>query len=267
MGQHAVDEQNSSPALSEQLLLSIAEQLKLPLLQIARRAELSLLHGAGVVPERYGASEVLPRDSPAHFAYPDRALRDIQTTADMAVRLLDNYLFGARLALEREYRLAIEPVSVASVLYDTGQQLDAMAKLYSVDLELHIGGRFGPVMTNRAGLQSALVSLGYSLIEALPSLEGGRGRLQLAVHRCRYGIVTGLYSDAQQLSAEVLRQGRKLHGHARQPLAALTHSSGAGVFVADAILQAMDSELKVSRHHNLYGLGTVLHPNRQLQLV
>jgi hypothetical protein len=228
---------------SEQLLLSVAEQLKLPLLQIARRAELSLLEGS--------------TDS----------LHEMQTTADMAIRLLDNYLFGARLALEDKYRLEMEPVSISSVLYDTGQQLDAMAKLYGVELQLSLGGKFGPVMAHRHGLQSALVSLGYSLIEALPSLENTTLKLELAVHRCRYGIVTGLYSEVEQLTTEALRQGRKLNGHARQPLATLTHSSGAGVFVADAILQAMDSELKVSRHHNLYGLGTLLHPTMQIQLV
>src|SRR5207249_1957559 len=127
-----------SPMLSEQLLLAIAEELKLPLLQIARRSELSLLENS--------------KDG----------LAEIQTTADMAVRLLDSYLFGARLALEEDFRLKMEPVSISSVLYDTGEQLSALAKLYGVDLQLSLGGRFAPVMANRQGLQSALVSLGYS---------------------------------------------------------------------------------------------------------
>jgi hypothetical protein len=242
MRQHAV-RGHTSPALSEQLLLSIAEQLKLPLLQIARTAELSAISGSS------------------------EGLKQIETTADMALRLLDNYLFGARLALEEEYQLQMEPVTVSSVLYDAGQQLDKLAQLYGVDLELNLGGKFGPVMAHRQGLQSALVSLGYSLIEALPSLETKRLRLQLAAHRCRYGIVAGVYSDVEQLTTDALRQGRKLHGMSRQPLATLSPSSGAGVFVADAILQAMDSELTVSRHHRLYGLGTVLRPNPQIALV
>lgn len=235
--------QQRAPALSEQLLLSVAEQLKLPLLQIARQAELA-------------RSEGVQAD-----------LKAIETTADMAIRLLDNYLFGARLALEERYMLQMEPVSISSVLYDTGQQLDAMAKLYGVDLQLNIGGKFGPVMANRHGLQAAMVSLGSSLIEALSNLEAKSLHLQLAAHRCRYGIVAGMYSNVEQLTTEALRQGRKLNGHARQPLATLTHSNGAGVFVADAILQAMDAQLKVSRHHRLYGLGAVLQANPQTQLI
>jgi hypothetical protein len=233
----------SVSALSDQLLLSVAEQLKLPLLQIARSAELGQL-------QKEGAD-----------------LASIQTTADMAVQLLDSYLFGARLALESDYRLNMEPVSVSSVLYDTGQQLAAMAKLYGVELKLDVDGRFAPVLANRQGLQSALTSLGYALIEALPSLNAQKLTLSLAVHNSRYGVVAGLYSDVEQLTTEALRQGRKLHGHIRQPLATLSPSSGAGVFVADAILQAMDSQLRPTRHRNLYGLGAVLRPTPQLQLV
>jgi len=234
------DRQQAS-VLSQQLLLSVAEQLKLPLLQIARQAEIGLLTN-------------------------ESDLRTIQTTADTALRLLDNYVLGVRLALDAQ-ALTIEPVSVSAVLYDSGQELSRLAQNYGVDLELHIGGRFGTVMANRVGLQSALVSLGAALIEALPALEQPQLKLQLATHRCRYGIVAGLYSDTQQLTTDALRHGRQLMGDSRQPLTGLTHTAGAGVFVADSILKAMQLKLQVSRHHGLFGLGTVLLPNHQLQLV
>lgn len=230
-----------APILSQKLLLCVAEELKLPLLQVARSAELGLLNGKA-------------------------DLESIQSTADMALRLIDNYVLGVRLSVEQG-GLALEPVSVSSVLYDSGHELSKLARNYGVELELHIGGRYSTVMAHRQGLQSALVSLGASLIEALPALETPQLRLQLAAHRCRYGIVAGLYSGAQQLTADALRSGRRLTGTSRQPLGTVTHSAGAGVFVADAILKAMHLELKVSRHNRLYGLGTVLQPNHQIQLV
>lgn len=234
-------EDAQSPILSQQLLLSVAEELKLPLLQIARQAEHGRAHGAA-----------------------DLAL--MQSTADTALRLLDNYALGIRLALEPE-RFAPESVSVSSVLYDAGQQLGALAKSYGVALELNLAGRFGPVIAHRQGLQAALVSLGAALIEALPAQENTRLTLHLATHRSRYGIVAGLYADTRQLSREALQRGRELQRRSRQPLTGLTHTSGAGVFVADTILHAMHLSLKPSRHRNLYGLGTVLQPNHQLQLV
>lgn len=236
------EQDNQSPILSQQLLLSVAEELKLPLLQIARQAEQGRLAGQA-----------------------DLAL--IQSTADNALRLLDNYELGVRLALEPQENLAMESVSVSSVLYDTGQQLDALAKSYGVDLELSIAGRYGPVLAHRQGLQAALASLGAALIEALPAQETTQLKLHLATHRSRYGIVAGLYADTKQLSREALKQGRELQRRSRQPMMGLTHTSGAGVFVADTILHAMRLSLKPSRHHNLYGLGTVLQSNNQLHLV
>lgn len=229
--------------LPQQLLLGVAEELKLPLLQIAREAERSQLQGR---PE----------------------LATIRATADSALRLLDNYALGVRLAMDPT-ELAVESVSVSSVLYDAGQQLDSLAKQYEVSLELNIAGRYGPVLAHKQGLQAALVSLGAALIEALPARGQAEGqlKLQLATHRSRYGIVAGLYAETPLLSAEALRLGRKLQQRSRQPLLNLSHTSGAGIFVADTILQAMRLRLGSSRHHRLYGLGTVLQPSQQIQLV
>jgi hypothetical protein len=232
--------------LSQQLLMGVAEQIKLPLLQIARQTELMRLNGTAAIGD----------------------LSMIQSTADSALSLLDNYVLAVRLSLESEAQtLAIEPISVSSVLYDVGNEISRYAKGYGVNLELHIAGRYGTVMAHRAGLHAALVSLGLSLIEALPAQESPQLKLQLATHRCRYGVVAGLYSDTESLSGEALRQGRRLHGISRQPLLGLTHTAGAGVFVADSLLRAMQLELKVSRHNRLYGLGAVLQHNQQLQLV
>jgi hypothetical protein len=126
---------------------------------------------------------------------------------------------------------------------------------------------YAPVTAHREGLQSALVSLGYALIEALPASDAPQMRLELAAHRCRYGIVAGLYADVDRLTTEALRQGMNLVGDTRQPLPALSHCGGAGVFVADAILNAIGAKLKVSHHKRRSGLGAVLQSNPQMQLV
>jgi hypothetical protein len=190
----------------------------------------------------------------------------IRTMADAALQLLDSYLLGIELA-GQEGTFEVEPVSVSSVLYDAGSQLQPIAKAYDVELDLRIDGRYGPVMAHRRGLEAAFVSLGYALVEALPAMGTPQLRLQLSAHRCRWGIVAGLYCDAEQVSTQALRQGRLLYGRARQPLAEISHASGAGVFVADAILHAMQTQLTASRHHKLHGLGAVLRPSSQLQLV
>lgn len=222
--------------------------MKLPLLQIVRQAELGVLMSQG---KGDGLAQ----------------LGQVRVNADVALKLVDGYLLSMRLAAEEHESIEQESVSISSVLYDTAQQLHPIAKLYGVELELSMDGKYGPVTTHREGLQTALISLGYALIEALPATEAPQMKLQLAAHRCRYGIVAGLYADVDRLTTEALRQGRRLQGQARQPLPALSHCGGAGVFVADAILQAIGARLKVSHHHNRSGLGAVMQPNAQLQLI
>jgi hypothetical protein len=236
---------NDQPAsiLSQHLLLSLTEQLKLPLLQIARQAELDSL-------------------SPS-----DSTIPNIRVTADSALKLIDSYVLGVRLATQEAGFFESESVSISSVLYDAAAELAPLAKAYDIQIDLQLSGKYGPVTANRRGLQAALVSLGFALIEALPALETAQLRLQLSAHRCRYGIVAGLYSDAQQLTTDALRQGRQLYGRARQPLTGVAAGSAAGVFVADALLHGMRSQLTVSKHRKLYGLGAVLQPNPQMRLV
>jgi len=231
------------PLLTQQLLLSVVEELKFPFINIARRAEL------------------------ADMQADQEDLGFIRVTADAALQLLDGYLLGLQLASRDAGLFEVEPVSVSSVLYDAGNQLRPLAKTYGVELDLRVDGKYGPVMAHRRALQVALVSLGYAFVEALPALDVPELRLQLSAHRCRYGIVAGLYCETEQVTAQALRKGRQLYGRARQPLGAISHTSGAGVFVADAIFHAMRARLTASRHHNLHGLGAVLPLNPQLQLV
>ena len=231
------------PALKQQLLLSVVEQLKLPLINIARYAELTSMQSG-------------PAD-----------LEAIRITADATLQLLDSYILGIQLAGQNSEQFEIEPVSISSVLYDTGNQLQPIAKAYGVQLDLHINGKYGTVMAHRLGLQAALVSLGYSLVEALPAMEAPQLRLELSAHRCRYGIVAGLYCETEKVTTQALRLGRQLYGRARQPLGDISHTSGAGIFVADAILQSMKSQLTVSHHRKMHGLGAVLPLNPQLQFI
>lgn len=228
------------PVLSDNLLLCLAEQLKLPLSQIARNQELVGLGAASQI--------------------------DSQVIADSALRLIDSYILGIKLAGGGELT-DLEPVAVSSVLYDSAHQLAPMAKAYGVNLDLTIDGKFLPVSSNRQALQAALVSVGCDIIESLAQNPVNDMRLALTAHRCRYGLVAGVYMPGHGVSQRALNLGRQLHGQANQPLVSVSSGSGAGVFVADAILQALGSKLFSSRHRKLHGLGAVLQVNPQLQLI
>lgn len=230
---------------ANELLVSVAQQLKVPLAIIARHAELGSLTG-------------------------DAALVDaaaIATQADAALLLVDSYLLGLEL-LRTQTQLELEPVSVSSMLVDTAHDLYGFARQYGVDVELEMGGRYGPVMSNARGLKAALLSLGFVLVEAQAAAEERvRGRVMLATHRTPHGIVTGIYGMHQAVTANAWRRALALCGKAGQPFTELGAGSSAGLFVADTILRSMGSRLRVGRYLQQGGLAATLQSSRQLQLV
>ncbi len=230
---------------SDDLLLSIAEQLKVPLTTIARQAELGQLTG-------------------------DLRMTDvgaIGTQAAAALTLVDSYLLGLQLWSE-QVELVMEPVSVSSLLVDVAHELSRFAQYYGVELELRVGGRYGPVMSHQRGLKAALLSLGFSLVEAEASRPERRPRhVTLGFHRTPHGLVAGMYGEYEELRADRWRTALDLAGKARQPLTAIGTGSAAGLFVADAIFRSMNSRLRVGRYQHEQGLAATLQPSRQLQFV
>jgi hypothetical protein len=227
-------------ATDERLLRALAEQLKLPLVQIARTAEL------------------------AADARDPAVLATISYIADTALGLLDSFLLTTD--LESQESLELEPVSVSSVLNDTAHRLQPLARQHNCDIEISLSGKYGPVMAHQESLESALTLLGYSLIEARGE-EGQRHEILLAAHRSARGLVTGVFDNQPGLSTDIFRRGRALYGEARQAMPMATGTNGAGVFVADALMKAMSAPLHVARHHKRAGLAVTLHPSSQLQIV
>lgn len=219
----------------ERLLRALAEQLKLPFLQIARQTELySVQH-----PE----------------------LRSVTSIAESSLRFIDSFL----LSLEAgQQALQLEPISVSSVLYEAAQVLEPAARKYNCELEVQLSGKYGPVMANRKSLEAALVMLGHSFIEAYPDTMPHK--VVLGAHRSAQGLVTGLF-HSQKLTTDMLRRGRALHGQTQQAIPALSSTAAAGIFVADKLFTQMAAPLHVARHSSLSGLATTLMPSKQLQLV
>lgn len=230
---------------AESLLLSVAEQLKAPLTAIARQAELGQLTG--------------------QVELADAAV--IRTQATAALTLVDSYLLGLDL-MHRQTSLQLEPVSISSTITDAAHELSRFADHYNVRLEVEVQGKYGPVMSNPQGLRAALLTLGFSLVEAQAAQEmTGPRRVVLATHRTPQGIITGVYGQYEKLSAEHWRAALGLAGRARQPISALTFSNGAGLFVADVILRSMETRLRVGRFQHQNGLAATFKPSQQMTIV
>lgn len=229
-----------SQSADSRLLQALAEQLKIPLMQIARQAEL--------------ANQKLRPES----------FETIIQTADMAIRLVDGFLLSAN--LHQQTMFEFQPVSVSAVLQDAVYALQPVASQYNCRLQLDIAGKYQPVMAHAEGLRAALTLLGLAFIESCAP-SNLQPVVTLGAHRSSQGIVAGIYSDGVSLSADSFRRGIALVGSATQPFSEFSSSSSSSLFVAESLCQAFASGLKVSRHSKRNGLATTLLPSQQLMLV
>lgn len=229
-------------ATEERMLLALAEQLKLPLLRIARTAELE---------------QMVDKTSSEN-------IRNISQIADNALILLEGYL----LSTDRQMNnvLDLEPVSVSAVLNDTAHKLSFLAKQNNCDLKISLSGKYGPVMAHRLSLESALMLLGTGMIEAR-SQGDSKHLIELAVRKNRHGLTVGVFDNQPGLTSDALRRGRVLYGLAKQAMPTLSGANGANIFVADALFGTMETFLRVARHNKLTGLAATLQPSSQLSLI
>ena len=229
----------------QQLLRSVAEELKLPLLQIARTAELGYLSG--------GAGTV------------NKHLKNIEEGADAAIRLLDSYLLGLQL-VDGQQILALEPVSLASIMVDSAHQLSITAKQYGVKLELAFSGRQKLIMGNARALQAAFTSLGSSIIVSQPHSEKD-SVVTMAAYPGKNRMIGGIFGAQQTMTNKAWERSRLLYGRSRQPVVNVSSSTATGIFVADKIFQAMSANLHPSKHLNCSGLAASLNLSSQLHFV
>lgn len=226
--------------VDDRLFLALAEELKLPLVQIARQAEL-----LQTTPDAQG-------------------LGTIQDVADAALGLVDGFLLGHQQLAQP--LPVLEPVSVSAVLQDIAHKLYPLAKQNNCEIDISLAGKYEPIMAHQKSLESALLLLAYTLISSRDAGEG-RHRVLLAAHKTRHGLSTGVFDNQPGLTADIFRRGRALYGSARQALPTVSGANGAGIFVADALFRSMEAPLKIARHKSLTGLAATMHLSRQLQLV
>jgi light-regulated signal transduction histidine kinase (bacteriophytochrome) len=233
-------------AQPDDLFISLAEQVKLPFVQISHAAE--LLEGSS------DASKI------------EASRQTISIASQAALRLIDGYLLSVE--LQRAGQLALEPVSISSVLYDTAQVLHEYARAHGCKLELEVSGKYAPVMAHRRAVSAALTSLGYSFIEAAVREDNQEEPVvKLAVRRIGANINTGVFSSNANLSNNLFKLAKQLRGKVHQPMAAFDSGNSTGVFIADALFTQLNTSMRVAHLHGLQGLAASLLPSRQLSLV
>lgn len=226
----------------DRLLKIIIEQLKLPLLHIARQTEAA-----------------------KHGTLAD--YNDINSIAEMSIKMIDSYLLTS--GQNSQLSLELEPVSVSSVLHAAANNLTNLARLYNCNIELRLAGKYGPVMSQKDKLEAAFTMLGYSYIEANSSnnSKGEMGKIILTGYKTSKGLVAGIFSPEIEVTNQSFKRSIDSFGKTRQAIPDVSQSTGAGIFIADSILNNLATKLRVAHYQKISGLAATLRPSHQLQLV
>lgn len=226
------DEKAATDLDQDQSLRALAFELKSPLINIARQAEL---------------------DESAN-------LEQIQQTAEQALKLIDHYLLSAQ-SEHGQLILNLEPVNLGSVLYDASSQLRYLAREQKVELVLE-DKIHEPVMAHRGALTAVLAAFGRLLMPV-----SGRPELTLRSYKTREGFLcVGVFTDAD-LSQDDLRQAMELQGKANMPLAVANSQAHVSLSIAERLCSAMGGDMTVKKIGKLRGFATQLPRSEQLSLV
>lgn len=228
------------------LLRAVAEELKSPLLYIARQSELG----------RQQESIAL------------ETLRDMQSNADAALRLVDSYLLGLDIA-QTNLELELEPVSLSSLLFDVNHLVRPLFAQHGLDIELALAGRYGQVAAHREAFTAAFMCMSGAIagaIDVSDDNDKAHRTVTIAVHRTPAGIVAGLYTPLLSRSLQLQPAHKPTTSRTSLPFGT-SLSGGAGILVADQLFKAMNLRLRNSHFRGERGLAVTLQPSQQMRFV
>ena len=248
MKRSAYSHQHEELARQRALLMTLSEDLTLPLLQI--KSSVDLLEGR-------------------NFAKTAARQHADETALNVAAGLQQIEAYRLLLASDDLSKLPMEPLAIGALMDDIAHKLSAYAAQYDTKIEVSIQHRLALVLANQASLSSALEVLSSSLIRAQSAQSDQKSyRLVLGAHSAPdKAIAAGVFSNTHGLSDRTLRAARSLVGKARQPLPSVPAGAAAGVLVADMLCTALWQPLRAAAHDNLAGLATSLPSSKQLKFV
>jgi K+-sensing histidine kinase KdpD len=227
-------------ATSNQLLWSLARELKSPLTLIARRAELEKSDGRE--PEAFGS---------------------IQGTAEKTLQLIDSYLLMA----QSEYgqrSLPLETVGVGSVIYEVARDIAPYAKNHKIEFTTEV--RDASVMANREGLKTIIRCLSELVLAENSSKSGQRKKVHIQTARDNQFVAVSVLSNKVEITNKDLDMARQMQGTSHLASAKLS-GSGIRLAIADMLANSLGSNLHVRKIDGLKGISFNLISSKQLNLV
>lgn len=226
-------------ASPDQLLSSLVNELKSPLILIARQAE----------SEKESAKKT--------------EFEAIQKAAEKTLQLIDSYLLMAQ-AEYGQRALTLEPIGVGSVIYEVATDIAPYAKAREVDFSIDV--KDAHVMANRQGLKAVLMCLSELFIEQNSDEEKHRKKVRIETRRENHNVAVSVLSSELEITNKDLELARRMQGNSHLANGKMP-DSGIRLAIADVLINSLGSSLQVRQINGLKGLNFELAGSKQLQLI
>lgn len=224
--------------IANDLSYSIAHELRMPLLKIARLSELQ-------------QSSRQP------------SLEAIEVIADSVLKLLDSYLITTRYTNE-QIQLELEPVSLSAVMYDVAQYLDRLSRAQNCEIRLKVQKNSGLVLAHHQGIKAAFLSLCYAFLHSTDHTK--KAIISLEAHRTQNKVVAGVLCNDLHIEKSAFNKGQQLYGRAYQSIKDIP-TNGAGYFIAANLFETMTVPLQFIHSTRRFGVMGTFHSSSQLNLL
>lgn len=221
-------------------MLALAKELKNPLTFIARQAEFYKSLSS------------------------EDAMGQIEQSASEALMLIDSYLLSAQ-TQHGQLRLSLEPIGLGSLLFDTANQINPLAKKNSYSLEIACEYNH-PVMVDKRAFIASLFCL--SQIFLVPHDDKKPRTLRIKAYKKRDNqVLAGVFSSFfGGLSEEELVNAINSSGYVNQSIKDSVNS-GVQLAVAESLANSMQSFIRPIKSSRQRGLGLEVFKSEQLSLI
>ena len=185
------------------------------------------------------------------------SLSKVQLRAEQALRLVDSCIISTQVEVG-QMQLNLSPYGVGSIMHEAAHELRQEVG-YSVGVYTGVNQ---PVVTNAELLKNMLYSAGNFMYDSvktpiiLRSFATKTG-----------GVGVGVFAKDFAITPRDLRKALTMSEATYMPMAQHSQRSGVLLVLADAIAQALGSELRVKRLGNHKGFAAILPKSQQLSLV
>ncbi len=244
MGTHSLQEKHhiQYSVTGLDLLRTVGNELKLPLMQISNAA--SLLHDSDLSEEQ----RILQA-------------QQLETSSRHMLHIIDSVLFAGQIET-KQTMLQLEPTNVASVVHSVFLDCRELAQKYNKKLSVRISQELTPAAVDRTALHYSLFGLLDMLVRSADSNE-----IEVLIHHQADAVMITLRDNGPPISMKQIQTAFKRLGKATRPVKQLPNTTGMAFYVAYSLSRAMGGDLTVKRSGEERRLSITLPLSQQLELI